>query len=279
MLVAKRDGLMSVVTLIPNPSQPASVERIDIAVAARVTLPCCLCLVGPEHVFVGSRMGDSQLLAYSYVDGQGRADNTNADGGESVDIKGFDKGDEEKHTHRAKRARMPLPAIGDDVVSREEEDFFLYGGDDGSSEDAQNMHPGSRLATATEVNGPGPGPGPGPGRGASSVDKDAGASTKSAPPQLSLSPSTAVPTVPTISASAAGIAARAAAVAAGDVSNTGGVRDTGVRLRAVDWLESRATGPCVSAALGNIHDVYTDEFELLVAAGKDKCGALYKVSG
>ena len=69
----------------------------------------------------------------------------------------------------------------------------------------------------------------------------------------------------------------AAAGTIGGVASTKGWKSTGLRLHPVDWLESRATGPITSAAVGNVGDVFTDEFELMVAAGRDKCGALYKV--
>ena len=188
LIVAKSSGLLSVVTLVPNPASPAAIDRLEVAIAAKVTIPCCLCLIGSKYLFVGSRMGDSQLLAIV----------ASSDNGQDPALA--------NDRHIAKKRRLFDP--DEDKVPEEE---FLY---------ADHDQPAS-TTTSTSV--------------AATTD------------------------------------------AAVDVSNTGNAKDAGVAFIPIDWLECRATGPIVSAVLGNIGHVNRDEYELVAAAGKDKCGALYKV--
>jgi len=188
MLVAKRDGLMSIVTLVPSKDQPSSIETIDVAIAAHVTIPCSLCAVGDHHIFVGSRMGDSQLLKYTFETNSG-ASGVHAAQSDTAPA--------------SKRLRLPFEKGSEKIRDADE---FLYGENNPLKEDVA-------AASATKA----------------------------------------------------------------DVRNTGGAGDTGLTFEPIDWLESRATGPIVSAAVGNVGNVDSHEFELLAAAGKDRCGALYKV--
>eukprot|EP00041_Stephanoeca_diplocostata_P030602 m.932075 g.932075 ORF g.932075 m.932075 type:complete len:1699 (+) comp23786_c0_seq2:1789-6885(+) len=155
ILFALHGGELHLLTIV---SDGRSVERFQFERLASSVLAQCICRVGADGVFLGSRLGDSLLLHVEEqdVDTPQRTATGNTDGGVGNidnDIGNSDEGVDDEG-RPSKRRNVESTDAADDDTEAFDDDLNIYGDDDGGVD-------GHRLTTcklriADSLTNPGP---------------------------------------------------------------------------------------------------------------------------